>query len=106
MAIVNVTDSSFQQDVMDSETPVLVDFWADWCGPCKQMAPALDDISKEYEGRVTIAKMNIDDEPDTPVKYHVRGLPTFMIFKGGQVIATKVGPMSRGAMASWLEDHA
>ena len=106
MATVNVTDASFGKDVLESDKPVLVDFWAEWCGPCKQIAPALEDISEVMGNRMKIAKVNIDESPDTPGKFHVRGIPTFMIFKDGQVVATKVGGMTRSKMTEWLEEHA
>ena len=106
MATVNVTDASFSEDVLESDKLVLVDFWAEWCGPCKQIAPALEDISEEMGDRIKIAKVNIDESPDTPGKFHVRGIPTFMIFKEGQVVATKVGAMTRSKMTEWIEEHA
>ena len=83
MATIKVTDASFKTDVIDSDAPVLVDFWAEWCGPCKQIGPALEEISKEMGEKIKIAKVNIDDDPDTPAKFHVRGIPTLMIFKSG-----------------------
>src|SRR3569832_1234425 len=91
MAPVKVTDTSFQTDVLNAKGPVLVDFWAEWCGPCKMIAPALDELATELGEKVTIAKINIDENPHTPQKYGVRGIPTMMIFEGGQVSATKVG---------------
>lgn len=106
MATVKVTDASFKDDVIGSDVPVLVDFWAEWCGPCKQIGPALEEISTEFEGRVKVAKINIDDDPDTPVKFHVRGIPTMMIFKDGQVVATKVGAMTKTKLAEWVGEHA
>ena len=106
MATVNVTDASFSEDVLESDKLVLVDFWAEWCGPCKQIAPALEDISEEMGDRIKIAKVNIDESPDTPGKFHVRGIPTFLIFKEGQVLATKVGAMTRSKMTEWIEEHA
>lgn len=106
MATVKVTDSSFKDDVIGSDVPVLVDFWAEWCGPCKQIGPALEEISDEFDGKVKVAKLNIDDDPDTPVKFHVRGIPTMMIFKEGQVVATKVGAMTKTKLAEWVSEHA
>ena len=106
MATHAVTDASFKADVLEADTPVLLDFWAEWCGPCKKMGPALEDVSDEFEGRLKIAKMDIQENPDTPGKFHVRGIPTLMIFKGGQVVATKVGEMSKAKLTEWLEEHA
>lgn len=106
MATVKVTDSSFQGDVLDSKSPVLVDFWAEWCGPCKQIGPALEQISDEMGDRITVAKVNIDDDPETPAKFHVRGIPTLMIFKEGQVVATKVGAMTKTKLEEWVSEHA
>ena len=103
MAIATVTDSSFEQDVLKSETPVLVDYWVEWCGPCRMIAPALEDLSKEFDGKVTIAKLNIDHNPQTPSKYGVRGIPTLMVFKGGQIAATKVGAMQKSDLAKWIK---
>jgi thioredoxin 1 len=98
-----VTDSSFESDVLKAEGVVLVDFWAEWCGPCKQIAPALEDLSKDLGAKVTVAKINIDDNPQTPGKYGVRGIPTLMIFKGGQVAATKVGALPKSKLYEWVE---
>ena len=103
MSTTKVTDGSFEADVLKSEQPVLVDFWAEWCGPCKMIAPALEDIAKEMDGRVTVAKMNIDDNPLTPQKYGVRGIPTLMLFKEGQVAATKVGAVAKSQLQDWVE---
>ena len=99
----HVTDNSFDSDVLKAEGAVLVDFWAEWCGPCKQIAPALEELSKEYDGKLTIAKVNIDDNPQTPGKYGVRGIPTLMIFKNGQVAATKVGALPKSKLYEWVE---
>jgi len=98
-----VSDDSFETDVLKASGPVLVDFWAEWCGPCKMIAPALEDIANELGGRVTIAKINIDDNPNTPTKYGVRGIPTLMVFKDGNVAATKIGAMPKGALKDWIE---
>ncbi len=101
--ITHVSDDSFDSDVINSSTPVLVDYWAEWCGPCKQIAPALEEISGEMGERVTIAKLNIDDNPVTPTKFGVRGIPTLMLFKDGQVAATKVGALPKGKLQEWIE---
>jgi len=98
-----VSDASFDQEVLKSEVPVLVDFWAEWCGPCKMIAPALEEIASELGGKVQVAKVNIDDNPLTPQKYGVRGIPTLMLFKGGQVAATKVGALPKNQLAEWVE---
>jgi thioredoxin 1 len=103
MATKAVTDQSFQADVIDSDIPVLVDFWAEWCGPCKMIGPALEEISEELGGRVTIAKVNIDENPDAPGKYGVRGIPTMILFKGGEAAATKVGAAPKSALKGWIE---
>ena len=98
-----ITDASFQADVLDSDTPVLVDFWAEWCGPCKQIGPSLEEISDELAGKVVIAKINIDENPDAPGKYGVRGIPTMILFKNGEIADTKVGAAPTGALKGWLE---
>jgi len=103
MGISKVSDQSFDADVIGSSDPVLVDYWAEWCGPCKQIAPALEEIASEMDGRLTIAKLNIDDNPKTPKKYGVRGIPTLMLFKDGQVAATKVGALPKGKLVDWIE---
>ena len=100
-----VTDDSFKSDVLDAAGPVVVDFWAEWCGPCKQIAPALEEISKEMNGRVTIAKLNVDDNPETPGKYGVRGIPTLMLFKGGEVASTKIGALPKSKLHDWLQEN-
>jgi thioredoxin 1 len=98
-----VTDESFATDVLNSDKPVLVDFWAEWCGPCRMIAPALEEISNELGEKVTIAKLNIDENPETPGKYGVRGIPAMLLFKGGQPVAQKVGAAPRGQIQGWLE---
>ncbi len=103
MATVKISDSSFEADVLQSEKPVLVDFWAEWCGPCRMIGPALEEISDELAGTVTIAKLNIDDEPEWAAKYNVRSIPTMMIFKGGELVATKLGAEPKSSLKSWIE---
>ena len=103
MATKTVTDASFESDVIGSDKPVLVDFWAEWCGPCRMVAPALEEISNELGERVTVAKLNIDDNPDAPAKYGVRGIPTMILFKNGEPAATKVGAEPKSRIQNWLE---
>jgi len=103
--IISVTDSSFEQDVLKSSAPVLVDYWAEWCGPCKMIAPVLEEIAREYGGRLKIAKLNIDENPATPPKYGIRGIPTLMLFKNGGVEATKVGAVSKSQLSAFLDGH-
>ena len=98
-----VTDASFKSDVLESTVPVLVDYWAEWCGPCKMIAPILDDVAKEYAGKLKVAKLNIDENQDTPPKYGIRGIPTLMLFKNGNVEATKVGALSKSQLAAFLD---
>jgi thioredoxin 1 len=105
MATKAVTDSSFADDVLNAGGPVLVDFWAEWCGPCKMIGPSLEEISDELAGKVTIAKINIDDNPDAPAKYGVRGIPTMILFKDGQPAATKVGAAPKSALKGWIESE-
>lgn len=101
--IKHVTDASFEADVLKAEGAVLVDYWAEWCGPCKMIAPVLDDIATEYQGKVTIAKLNIDENAETPAKHGVRGIPTLMLFKNGNVEATKVGALSKSQLKAFLD---
>jgi thioredoxin 1 len=104
MGTATVTDDSFETDVLKASRPVLVDFWAEWCGPCKTIGPALEEIADELREKVTVAKLNIDDNPMTPNKYGVRGIPTMMIFKNGQVSATKVGAMPKSKIVEWINE--
>ena len=103
--MIHVTDDSFDSDVLKSDKPVLVDYWAEWCGPCKMIAPILDELSGEYADRVRVAKLNIDHNPQTPPKYGIRGIPTLILFKNGTVEAQKVGAVSRSQLAAFLDSH-
>jgi thioredoxin 1 len=103
--IIHTSDDAFEQDVLQSQLPVLVDYWAEWCGPCKMIAPILDDISKEYANRLKIAKLNIDDNQQTPPKYGIRGIPTLMLFKNGNVEATKVGALSKSQLTAFIDSN-
>ncbi len=103
--IVNATDASFETDVLQSDSPVLVDYWAPWCGPCKMVAPILDEIAGEYEGKLRIVKVNVDDNPGTAQKYGVRGIPTLSLFKGGSLEATKVGALSKSQLTAFLDSN-
>ena len=100
-----VTDSSFENDVIKSDKPIVVDFWAEWCGPCKQIGPALEEISDEMSEKVIIAKHNIDQEPNTPTKYGIRGIPTMLLFKGGELKATKVGATTKSNILDWIKEN-
>ena len=99
----HITDDSFEQAVVNAEVPVVVDYWAEWCAPCRQIAPALEEIASELEGRVNIAKMNVDENPQTPSKFGVRGIPTLMLFKDGEVASTKIGALPKGKIKEWIE---
>ena len=102
--IVHISDESFEEEVLQSERPVLIDYWAEWCGPCKMIAPVLAEIATEYSDRLKVVKLNIDDNPQTPPKYGIRGIPTLMVFKNGQVEATKVGAVSKAQLTAFLDD--
>ena len=103
--IKHVTDATCEADVLKSDKPVLVDYWAEWCGPCKMIAPILDDVSKDYGGRLQIAKMNVDENREVPAKFGIRGIPTLMLFKSGQLAATKVGALSKAQLTAFLDGH-
>ena len=105
MATKAITDESFDSDVIKSETPTVVDFWAEWCGPCKQIGPVLEEISDEMKDQIVIAKHNIDQEPNTPTKYGIKGIPTMLLFKGGELKATKVGATTKSNIVSWIKEN-
>ena len=105
MTIKHVSDASFEQDVLKADYPVLVDFWAEWCGPCKMIAPILDEVSRDYDGRLQVAKLNVDENGGTAAKFGVRGIPTLMLFKNGAVVATKVGALSKSQLTLFLDSH-
>jgi thioredoxin 1 len=101
---VKITDASFETDVLQADKPVLVDYWAEWCGPCKMLAPILDEVAIEYGDKLTVAKLDIDSNPNTPPKFGIRGIPTLMIFKGGDVVGTKVGAMSKSQLTAFIDE--
>jgi len=103
--IIHVTDETFEHEVLKSDDPVLVDYWAEWCGPCKMIAPVLEEIAEEYAGKLKIAKLNIDDSPKTPAKYGIRGIPTLMLFKDGDVEAIKVGAVSKSQLSAFIDSN-
>ncbi len=105
MATKKITDNSFESDVIQSNTPVLVDFWAEWCAPCKQLAPVLEEISNTFEGKVIVGKIDIDNNPETPTKYQIRGIPTIILFVNGEIADTRLGSFSKAEMESWLNEH-
>lgn len=102
-SIVHVTDASFEAEVLNAEGPVLVDFWAEWCGPCKMIAPVLDELSGEYDGKIKICKMDVDASQETPAKFNIRGIPTLIIFKGGSAESTKVGALSKAQLVEFID---
>ncbi len=104
-SIIHVTDANFEAEVLKSADPVLVDYWADWCGPCKMLAPVLDEIANEYAGKVKVAKLNIDENPGTPPRYGIRGIPTLMLFKDGEVEATKIGAVSKSQLTAFIDSN-
>ncbi len=104
MTTVNVTDSTFDTEVLGSDTPVVVDFWAEWCGPCKQISPALEEIAGDMGGKIKVAKVNIDDNPQAPSRYGIRGIPTLLLFKGGELVDRKVGADSKRNIESWITE--
>ena len=103
-AIVSLSDDTFEQEVLNSSEPVLVDYWAEWCGPCKSIGPLIEEVASQYGGKLKVAKLNIDENPDTPPKYGIRGIPTLMIFKNGQVEATKVGALNKSQLEAFIDE--
>jgi len=104
MATVAVTDDTFETEVVNSDIPVVVDFWAEWCGPCKQIGPSLEELSTEYEGKVKIVKVNVDENPNAPAQMGVRGIPALFMFKGGQVVSNKTGAAPKGVLQAWINE--
>lgn len=104
MTTVKVTDQTFQTEVLGSEVPVLVDFWAEWCGPCRQIGPALEELASEYEGKIKIAKVNVDENPDLPARFGVRGIPALFMFKDGKVVSNRMGAAPKAALKSWIDE--
>lgn len=104
-SVKHVTDDTFESDVLKSTQPVLVDYWAEWCGPCKMIAPILDEVSQAYAGRLTVAKMNVDENQTVPAKLGIRGIPTLMLFKGGELVATKVGALPKAQLTAFIDSH-
>ena len=105
MTIQHVTDASFDQEVLKSDSPVLVDYWAEWCGPCKMIAPILDEVARDYDGKLRVVKVNVDENQSIPSKYGIRGIPTLMLFRGGEVVETKVGALSKSQLTQLLDSH-
>ncbi len=103
--IKQVTDSTFEQEVLQSDQPVLVDYWAEWCGPCKSLAPVLDDLALEYQGRLKVAKLNVDENSEIPPRYNIRGIPTLILFKSGVEVATKMGALSKSQLSAFIDSH-
>ena len=103
--VITLSDANFAETIAAEGAPVLVDFWAEWCGPCKQIAPSLDELASEMEGKVAVAKMNIDDNPAMAAKYGIRGIPTLMIFKGGELVSTKTGALAKGDYKKWIDEN-
>ena len=103
---IQTSDQNFQKDVLESSTPVLVDFWAPWCGPCRQLSPIIDDVAKELDGKLKVVKCNVDENPEVPSKFMVRGIPTLMIFKDGKLVDTKVGALPKAALLEWIKNNA
>ncbi len=103
--IQNISDAEFDNEVLNSSEPVLIDYWAEWCGPCKMIAPILEEVAEEYNGKLRVVKINIDDNPLTPPKYNIRGIPTLMLFKNGNVEATKVGSVSKSQLTAFIDGH-
>ncbi len=103
--IVSATDASFAATVIDSSGLILVDFWAEWCGPCKMIAPILEEVAKEYEGRVKVVKVDVDQNPNTPAQYNIRGIPTLILFKDGEIVETKVGALTKSQISAFLDEH-